>query len=53
MSHTSQKRKEAIEVVIKAHREFHGIRSIGWDVAITENGPCFIEGNDNWEISLN
>lgn len=43
--------KEAIEV--EAHRESHGIRSIGWDVAITENGPCFIEGNDNWEISLN
>lgn len=45
--------KEATEIVLKAHRVFPGIRSIGWDVAITENGPCFIEGNDNWEISLN
>ena len=45
--------REVIDIVIKAHRVFHDIRSIGWDVAITENGPCFIEGNDNWEISLN
>lgn len=43
---------EAIDAVMKAHRVFHGLRSIGWDVAITEDGPCFIEGNDNWEISL-
>jgi hypothetical protein len=23
-------------------------RSIGWDIALTENGPEFIEGNHNW-----
>ena len=23
-------------------------KSIGWDVAITEQGPSFIEGNHNW-----
>ena len=27
------------------------IHSIGWDIAFTENGPIFIEGNDNWEIT--
>lgn len=35
--------------------EFHqklAIHSIGWDVAITPDGPVIIEGNDNWEISL-
>ena len=32
---------------------FYGVRSIGWDIAITDSGPCFVEGNDNWEISLN
>ena len=26
--------------------------SVGWDIAITENGPVFIEGNGLWEISL-
>ena len=34
-----------------AHSKYYGIHSIGWDVAVTENGPVFIEGNDNWEIS--
>ena len=34
------------------HSELHEIHSIGWDSAITDAGPCFIEGNDNWEISL-
>jgi hypothetical protein len=24
---------------------------IGWDIAITPDGPVFIEGNDNPEIS--
>ena len=43
---------EALELACKAHRCFYGIGAIGWDVAITENGPVFIEGNDNWEISL-
>lgn len=36
----------------KAHEVCYGIHSIGWDIAITEDGPIFIEGNDNWEISL-
>lgn len=29
------------------------LQSIGWDIAISEDGPVFIEGNDNWEVSLN
>ncbi len=28
-----------------------GMQSVGWDIAIGENGPVFIEGNDNWEIN--
>lgn len=44
---------EAVELACRAHRTLYGIRAIGWDVAISENGPVFIEGNDNWEISLN
>ena len=26
--------------------------SIGWDIAITKDGPMFIEGNDRWEVSM-
>lgn len=43
---------EAIEMSKRFHRLLPTIQSIGWDVAITEQGPIFIEGNDNWEISL-
>lgn len=42
------------EVVYQAkafHRFLYGVHSIGWDIGITEKGPVFIEGNDNWEIS--
>ena len=43
---------ETIDYATRFHKHFKEIHSIGWDIAITENGPCFIEGNDNWEISL-
>lgn len=43
---------EGIELAKKFHSYFPDIHSIGWDIAITEEGPCIIEGNDNWEISL-
>lgn len=42
--------KEAVALAAKAHRSLSRIHSIGWDIAITENGPVFIEGNDNWEL---
>lgn len=44
--------EEAVKIAIEAHKHLFGIRTIGWDIAITDNGPVFIEGNDNWEISL-
>ena len=34
------------------HEKLGDIHSIGWDIAITKDGPIFIEGNDNWELSL-
>ena len=42
--------QEAVEMAFRAHRLFYRVRSIGWDIAITEEGPVFIEGNDNWEL---
>ena len=43
---------ETVELVEKLHKYFNNIHSIGWDVAITPNGPVLIEGNDNWEITV-
>lgn len=33
------------------HSMLPQIHSVGWDIAIGEEGPVFIEGNDNWEIN--
>ncbi|MDC0838921.1 sugar-transfer associated ATP-grasp domain-containing protein [Limnospira maxima] len=44
--------KEAINLVVEASKRVPRVRSIGWDVAITDNGPCLIEGNDNWGMTL-
>jgi len=41
---------EAVRKATRLHSFFYGIHSIGWDIAITRDGPVFIEGNDNWEI---
>lgn len=43
--------KEAFQMVQELHSFLYGVHSIGWDVAITANGPIIIEANDNWEIS--
>lgn len=42
-----------IKTAIQLHSYLYGIHSIGWDISIDKNGnPVFIEGNDNWEITL-
>ena len=47
--------KEAIEMVKKAALVVPQIRYVGWDVAVTPNGPIIIEGNtycahDFWQL---
>lgn len=39
---------QCMELVIKAANLVPENRSIGWDVAVTEDGPVLIEGNHNW-----
>ena len=36
---------------ILLHSVIPGIYMIGWDIAIGDSGPIFVEGNDNWEIN--
>lgn len=43
--------QEAVQQAEALHARLSSIRLIGWDIAITESGPVFIEGNDNPEIS--
>lgn len=43
-----------VQEAVAMAKYFHSLldlHSIGWDIAIGENGPIFIEGNDNWEIN--
>lgn len=43
--------EEAIKQAVYFHSMLPNLHSVGWDIAIGENGPVFIEGNDNWEIN--
>lgn len=43
--------QEAVEAAIKLHKYLYRCHSVGWDIAITKDGPVFIEGNGLWEIS--
>ncbi len=44
--------KEAIELVVKAQEALPSIPSVGWDVAITPEGPLLLEDNCDWDICL-
>jgi hypothetical protein len=37
--------EEVKNLAISAHRYFPKYKIIGWDIAITENGPTIVEGN--------
>ena len=37
--------QEAMRMCLEAAQKVPQMRFIAWDVAVTENGPCFIEGN--------
>lgn len=45
--------KLAVDQACSLHSFFGEIRIIGWDIAFSPDGPVFIEGNDNMEISIN
>lgn len=44
--------EEAIEKALQLHKMLYDICSIGWDIAITEEGPVFIEGNVDWGLDV-
>lgn len=40
--------KESVELAKLGHAALRDIHSIGWDIAITPQGPIIIEANDAW-----
>ncbi len=43
---------DAVQTARQLHLFFYGLHSVGWDIAITQDGPVFIEGNDDWGIRV-
>ena len=42
---------EAVAMAKELHAKLYRVHSVGWDIAITQDGPVFIEGNSRWEVS--
>ncbi|SLN52484.1 hypothetical protein ROA7450_02637 [Roseovarius albus] len=42
--------EEAIALCLRVAKTLPSVRSVGWDVAISENGPLIIEGNSEWAV---
>jgi len=40
--------REVKETVARSARAFRALRTIGWDIAVTEDGPTLIEANWDW-----
>ncbi len=43
---------EVRDLALRAAAAFPWVRSVGWDIAISEQGPVLIEGNERWSTSL-
>lgn len=41
---------EALQLALRASREFGFMGTIGWDVAVTDDGPLLIEANAYWQF---
>ena len=44
--------EEACALVLRAHRMLGPVHSLGWDIAITADGPVIIEVNANWHTTM-
>ena len=41
---------ECLDICFKAHEQVSDLLTVGWDVAVTPDGPILIEGNTNWGV---
>jgi hypothetical protein len=40
------------QLTVRAQTSFPELRCLGWDVAVTEQGPVLVEANHAWDINL-
>jgi hypothetical protein len=43
---------EVLDLCSRAAKASPGLRTVGWDVAITPDGPVLIEGNPDWDLPM-
>lgn len=44
--------RSAKDLVLKAHATMPGMKTVGWDVAVTQDGPLIVEGNATYDVDL-
>ena len=44
--------QELRELALKAHAKLERYVFVGWDVAVTDEGPLLLEGNANWDVLM-
>lgn len=44
--------EDIVKTTTEAHKFFYGIPSLGWDIAVTEDGFVFTEAGEDWEIQM-
>lgn len=42
--------RACVDLAIRAHETLRWIYSIGWDIAVTDEGPLIVEGNADWGV---
>ena len=42
----------AVHLMLRAQRETPTLRTIGWDIAITRDGPLIVEANTGYDVNL-
>jgi len=44
--------KDVLDLCSRAAQVTPGLRSVGWDVALTADGPVIVEGNPDWDLPM-
>lgn len=44
--------REAVATACRLHSRFDKPKSIGWDIGLLNDGPCFFEANAPWDILM-
>jgi hypothetical protein len=44
--------KEVLDLCTRAARVTPNLRSVGWDIALTPEGPVIVEGNPDWDLPM-